>query len=170
MSTTTAVPKTASRERSCSLVSAVPTSSGARYKDFVSPLQQNTWRISGSYVHTFSPTLINDARIAISRDDLHWDRPHPEVATLVSNDGVTLPGSPAFYAYKNRSRNVELLDNFTGRVTRIASPLAAGALLRHLDGYLTAGRDAQYRFAGITSFAQDRPSFFRAGIDRNSFR
>lgn len=136
------------------------------YKDFVSPLQQNTWRLSGSYVRTFSAELINDARVAYSSDDLHWDRPHPEVATLASNDGTVLPGSPAFYAYKNRSRTVELLDNLTWMrgVHRIA--VGGGALLRNLDGYLTAGRDAQYQFTGITTFALDRPSFFRAGIDR----
>ncbi len=138
------------------------------YKDFTSPLQQNTWRLSGSYVHTFSPTLINDARAAYSYDDLYWNRAHPEIATLVSNDGTVLPGSPAFYAYKNRSRTVELLDNLTW--TRGAHRITAGggALLRNLDGYLTAGRDGQYQFASITNFALDRPSAFRAGIDRTA--
>jgi hypothetical protein len=136
------------------------------YKDFISPLQQNTWRLSGSYLHTFSPTLLNDARVAFSNDDLRWDRPHPEVATLVSGDGVILPGSPAFYAYKNRSRTVELLDNVTWTRGSHRIAMGAGALLRGIDGYLTAGRDAQYRFTALGNFIQDRPSFFRAAVDR----
>ena len=138
------------------------------YKDFVSPLQQNTWRLSGSQMHTFTPALVNEARAAFSRDDLSWDRPHPEIPTLVSGDGVMLPGSPAFYAYKNLSRSVELLDNLTW--TRGAHRVAAGggALLRGSHGYLTAGRDGLYRFAGITNFIQDRPTAFRAAITRGA--
>ena len=136
------------------------------YKDFISPLQQNTWRLSGSHVHTFSSNLVNDARAAFSNDDLHWDRPHPEIPTLVSADGVTLPGSPAFYAYKNVGKSVELLDNLTW--TRGAHRIAIGgnALLRNLDGYLTAGRDGLYRFPGITNFILDRPTQFRSAIAR----
>jgi hypothetical protein len=138
------------------------------YKDFVSPLQQNTWRISGSHVHTFSPNLVNDARAAFSNDDLHWDRPHPEVPTLLSADGVALPGSPAFYAYKNVGKSVELLDNFTWTRGAHRIAIGGGALLRNLDGYLTAGRDGLYRFPGITNFILDRPTQFRAAITRGS--
>ncbi len=137
------------------------------YKDFVSPLGQNTWRLSGSHLHTFSATLLNEARAAVSNDDLHWDRPHPEVATLVTADNVTLPGSPAFYAYKNVSKSVELVDNLTWTHGAHRIAMGGGALLRNVDGYLTAGRDAQYRFLGITNFALDRPSFFRAAIQRS---
>jgi hypothetical protein len=137
------------------------------YKDFVSALDQNTWRLSGSYLHTFSPTLLNDVRAAYSHDDLHWDRPHPEVATLVSSDGVLLPGSPAFYESKNMSKTVELLDNLTWTRGAHRVALGAGALLRGVDGRLTAGRDAQYRFTGLGNFILDRPSFFRVAVDRS---
>ncbi len=138
------------------------------YKDFVSPLAQNTWRLSGSHMHTFSPSLVNEARGAVSHDDLHWDRPHPEIPTLVSGDGVTLPGSPAFYAYKNVGKSVELLDNLTWTRGAHRVSAGAGALLRSSEGYLTAGRDGLYQFAGITSFIQDRPVAFRAAIERGS--
>jgi hypothetical protein len=138
------------------------------YKDFISPLQQNTWRISGSHVHTFSPNLVNEARAAYSNDDLHWDRPHPEVATLVSGDGVVLPGSPAFYAFKNVSKSLEFLDNLTWTQGAHRIALGGGALLRTSEGYLTAGRDGLYRFAGITNFIQDFPSSFRAAIQRGT--
>lgn len=138
------------------------------YPDFVSPLRQNTWRLSGSHIHTFSPSLVNEARAAFSNDDLHWDRPHPEVPTLVSGDGVTLPGSPAFYAYKNVGKSTELLDNLTWTRGAHRVAVGAGALLRSSEGYLTAGRDGLYQFPGITNFIQDRPTAFRAAIQRGS--
>ncbi|MEO8099211.1 MAG: TonB-dependent receptor [Acidobacteriota bacterium] len=138
------------------------------YKDFISPLAQNTWRLAGSHTHTFSPDLLNEARIGFSHDDLHWDRPHPEVPTLVSLDGTMLPGSPAFYAYKNVNKSLEIVDNVTISRGMHRITTGAGALLRSSDGYLTAGRDAQYRFNGITNFIRDQPSFFRAAIQRSS--
>jgi hypothetical protein len=138
------------------------------YKDFISPLQQNTWRLSGSHVHTFTPSLVNDARAAFSNDDLHWDRPHPEIPTLVSGDGVTLPGSPAFYAYKNVNKSVELLDNLTWTRGTHRITLGGGALLRTSEGYLTAGRDGLYRFPGISNFILDRPTAFRAAMQRGA--
>ncbi|MEP6960645.1 MAG: carboxypeptidase regulatory-like domain-containing protein [Acidobacteriota bacterium] len=138
------------------------------YKDFISPLTQNTWRLGGTHTHTFSADLLNEARIGYSHDDLHWDRPHPEIPTLVSSDGTLLPGSPAFYAYKNVNKSLELVDNVT--ISRGIHRITAGvgALFRSSDGYLTAGRDAQYRFTGVTTFIQDRPAFFRAPIQRST--
>lgn len=138
------------------------------YRDFVSPLRQNTWRVSGSQIHTFSPQLVNEARVAFSNDDLHWDRPHPEIATLVSGDGIVLPGSPAFYAYKNVGKSVEVLDNLTWTRGAHRVAVGGGALLRSSEGYLTAGRDGLYQFSGITNFIQDRPTAFRAAIQRGS--
>ena len=138
------------------------------YPDFISALQQNTWRLAASQLHTFSADLFNEARTAYSNDDLHWDRPHPEIATLASADGTVLPGSPAFYAYKNVSKSLELVDNLTWTRGSHRIAMGAGALLRNVDGYLTAGRDAQYQFANITTFALDRPSAFRAAIRRTS--
>ena len=61
--------------------------------------------------HSFRPNLTNEIRAGYSRDDLHWNRPHSEIPTLVSEDGVTLPGSPAFYGYRNINGTTEFLDN-----------------------------------------------------------
>lgn len=138
------------------------------YPDFVSPLRQDTWRLSGSHVHTFSSDLFNEVRAAYSHDDLHWDRPHPEIATLVTDQNVTLPGSPAFYAYKNVSKTLELVENLTWTHGAHRVEVGGGGLLRNVDGALTAGRDGLYEFSNITSFALDRPSFFRTAIQRSS--
>jgi hypothetical protein len=136
------------------------------YKDFISALHQYTDALGISYIRSFRASLTNEARFSYSVDNLHWDRPHPEIPSLVSGDGVTLPGSPAFYQYKNVNQSWELLDNviwFRGRHLLTAG---AGLLFRSSDGYLTAGQDGEYIFNNIALFASDLPSAFRAAIDR----
>ena len=148
------------------------------YKDFVSALHQNTWALGGSYTRMIRADLTNEARISGSNDDLGWNRPHPEIPTLSTNDvylvsgipqvGLTLPGSPAFYAYQNTNKTVELLDNVIWSHGQHIVTAGAGLLLRSSDGYLTAGRDGEYLFNNIVTFALDSPSFFRAAIDRTA--
>jgi len=138
------------------------------YKDFISALSENTWALGLSYIHSFQPNLTNEARLSYSDDDLYWNRPHPEIPTLISEDGVSLPGSPAFYAYKNDNRSGELLDNLIWSHGRHLITTGAGVLLRSSSGYLTAGVNGEYIFNNIALFASDIPSFFSASIDRTA--
>jgi hypothetical protein len=151
------------------------------YKDFISVLNQNTTAVGINYVHSFLSNLTNEARLSFSNDDLHWNRPHPEIPTLVTSDvytaangtlqsGAALPGSPAFYAYKNVNRSWELLDNAIWTRGQHLITAGAGLLLRSSDGYLTAGRDGEYQFNNVISFAVDAPSVLRAAIDRTALQ
>jgi hypothetical protein len=150
------------------------------YKDFVSALNENTTALGINYTRSFSSALTNEARFSVSNDDLHWNRPHPEIPTLVTGDfyvangvafsGAALPGSPAFYAYKNVNRSWELLDNVIWTRGQHLITAGAGVLLRSSDGYLTAGRDGEYQFNNVISFAVDSPSIFRAAIDRTALQ
>ena len=79
-----------------------------------------------------------------------------------------IPGSPAFYAYRNHNRIGEVIASGTWTRNRHVITAGAGLLLRGNDGYLTAGRDGQYIFSRATNFAFDRPSYFRAAVDRLS--
>jgi len=136
------------------------------YKDFISALHQNTWALGMGYIHSFRANLTNEARFSYSDDDLHWNRPHPEIPSLVSSDGVALPGSPAFYEYKNVNKSWELLDNVIWSRGRHLITAGAGTLWRSSDGYLTAGRDGEYIFSNIALFAVDLPAYVRGSIDR----
>ncbi|HTR36327.1 MAG TPA: TonB-dependent receptor [Bryobacteraceae bacterium] len=146
------------------------------YQGFDSPLNQDTVAAGVSYMRAFRPDLTNEARASFSSDDLGWNRPHPEIPTLTTSDiyyvngvaqsGVTLPGSPAFYAYQNNNHTWELLDNLIWTRGQHLLTLGGGGLWRSSDGYLTAGRDGQYMFSNMVSFALDQPSYFRAAIDR----
>ena len=148
------------------------------YKDFVSALHENTWALGGSYTRLIRANLTNEARVSASNDDLGWNRPHPEIPTLSTSDvylvngapqvGVTLPGSSAFYAYQNTNKTVELLDNVIWSRGQHMVTLGAGLLLRSSDGYLTAGRDGEYLFNNIVTFALDSPSYVRGAIDRTT--
>jgi hypothetical protein len=138
------------------------------YPDFISALHQNTWATAVTETHTFRASLTNEVRASYSQDDLHWNRPHSEIPTHVSEDGVTLPGSAAFYGYKNLNRSWEFLDNLIwARASHLVTG-GAGLLVRASDGYLTAGQDGQYFFANVLSFALDRPTYFRAAIARRT--
>ncbi len=112
--------------------------------------------------------MTNEARLSITNDDLHWNRPHPEIPTLVTNDNVTLPGSPAFYAYKNVNRSEEILDNVIWSRGRHLITAGAGMLFRHSEGYLTAGRDGEYIFRSGITFGQDIPLYFSAALQRQA--
>jgi hypothetical protein len=136
------------------------------YPAFTSVLNENTWALGGSYIHTFKPDLLNEFRLGYSSDDLHWNRPHPEIPTLLSLDGTTLPGSPAFYAYKNVNNSWEMLDNLTWTHGRHLVTTGAGLLLRSSNGYLTAGQDGEYGFENAILFALGIPSSFSVALDR----
>jgi hypothetical protein len=138
------------------------------YPAFISALHENTWSAALADTHTFRADLINESRAEFSDDDLHWNRPHSEIPTLETGDGLTLPGSPAFYAYRNANRSVEFVDNVIWSRQRHQITVGAGALLRGSDGFLTAGQDGEYLFANAVFFALDRPSFFSAAVDRTA--
>ena len=140
------------------------------YKVFISPLHENTVAAGVSYIHTFPANLTNEVRLSYSTDDLGWNRPHPEIPTLTTEDqyvvngvqqsGVTLPGSPAFYSYKNVNNSWEGLDNVIWTHGQHLITVGGGVLLRGSNGYLTAGADGQYLFPSILQFANGNPERF----------
>ena len=138
------------------------------YKDFISALHENTLAAGGSYIHAFQSNLTNEARLSFSRDGLGWNRPHPEIPSLTTSDGVTLPGSLAFYAYKNVNDSWEVLDNLIWAHGRHLVTVGGGLLWRGSNGYQTAGQDGQYFFPNVLSFALGSPSFLEAAIDRTT--
>jgi hypothetical protein len=141
------------------------------YKDFVSGLNENTLGLAVSYVRVLRPGFINEAKLGRTSDDIGWNRPHPEIPTLLVPDAtgavLYLPGSLAAYAYSNRNRTWEMLDNLTWAHGRHVFTAGGGALLRSSNGYLTAGRDGEYIFdGGVFSFILDQPSRFSVAVLR----
>jgi hypothetical protein len=136
------------------------------YRDFVSPLVNNTISLGATWLRSIRSDLINEFRFGWSADDLRFDRAHPEIPTLSSADGTTLPGSPAFYGYRNHGHSQEIVDNILWTLGRHVLKFGGGVLSRQLSGYLTAGRDGYFIFNAVSQFGADSPSLFYATVDR----
>ena len=151
------------------------------YPNFITPLIQDTWAAGGSHIHTFRSNLTNEVRFSYSDDDLHFNRPHPEVPVLavpapfnqVYNpdqvSSVSLPGSLGFYSYKNLSKTTEILDNLIWTHGRHLITTGAGVLIRNISGYLTAGATPEYQFGSVFSFASDTAQYLRAGLSNAAY-
>jgi hypothetical protein len=137
------------------------------YPAFISGLHQDTTGIAGGWTHTWTPRLTSELKLSYSDDDLWWNRAHPEIPTLVSADsaGTTLPGSPAFYAYRNHNKSFETIYSTVWTRNRHVISAGVGLLFRFNSGYLTAGQDGEYIFSNLIGFAFDQPQYFRAAID-----
>jgi hypothetical protein len=109
-------------------------------------------------------------KLSYSDDDLWWNRAHPEVPTLVSGDGTTLPGSPAFYAYKNLNRTTQGIYSTVWTRNRHIISAGAGVLFRFNSGYLTAGQGGEYLFPTSFYFAEDDPQSLYVAIDRTALQ
>ena len=148
------------------------------YKAFVSGLNEITTGIAGNWQHTWTPRVTSELKFSYTDDNLWWDRSHPEVPTLVTNRiniypvpvfaPLTLPGSPAFYAYRNHNKTPEVI--YSGVWTRNRHVLTAGLglLFRYNSGYLTAGRDSEYAFSDGLAFAEDEPALLYTTLNRLS--
>ena len=136
------------------------------YRGFDAPLTQNTVAVMAALTSTFSPNITHEARLSWSSDSIGWNRPYPNIPTLVSADGATLPGSSALYSYRNRNRTFELSDELVWLHGAHLLQFGGGFLLRGISGFLTAGRDGRYFFNTILDFASGGPYQFQTIVDR----
>jgi hypothetical protein len=138
------------------------------YKEFVTPLRQNTLSLALAGTSTVRTYVTNEVRFGWSTDDLRFDRRWPDVPTLASEDNTTLPGSPLFYSFRNRSRSLELVDNVVWVHARHIAKFGGEFLTRHLDGYLTAGRDPYYLFQTALDFALGFVKLVQISVQRSA--
>jgi len=139
------------------------------YPGFNSPLQENTYSAMLGLESALRPGMTNEARVAWSSDALSWDRAQPQIPTLAmsyNGQAVVMPGSPAAYGYRNRTRAWEFLDNLTWVRGRHILKAGGGGLWRAVDTALTAGQDGYYAFANPAFFAFGLPSSFQVGVAR----
>ncbi|MGH9673185.1 MAG: carboxypeptidase regulatory-like domain-containing protein, partial [Bryobacteraceae bacterium] len=136
------------------------------YKDFIAPLNQNTNGAGFSFIQS-TPRLTMEHRYGWSRDDLRFDRAHPEIPTLVAD--VVLPGGQNFYGYRNRGLTHEIAANLMWSRGRHVIKTGGGWLHRNVNGFLTAGRDGYYAFLTSIDFGIDQPFLFLGTLDRQNF-
>jgi hypothetical protein len=142
------------------------------YTQFISALHQNTTGIAGNWQRSWTPRVTSELKFSYSDDNLWWNRAHPEIPTLLTSpDAVTqlpltLPGSPAYYEYRNHNHSPEIIYNTVWTRNRHVITAGLGLLFRFNSGYLTAGRDSEYLFQGAFNFALDQPSTLYTTIGR----
>ena len=132
------------------------------YQYFSAPYNQRLLSVAAGLVSVFSPRLTNEARVGTVRTRVTLDRPDGSVPSMASSDGTVLPGSPAFYAYRNRSAAWEFTDNLVVVTGPHLLRVGAGILERRLWNTLTAGRDGRYFFDSLAAFASSSPSVLLA--------
>lgn len=145
------------------------------YTPFISALHENTGAVGVTGIHAFRGNLTNEVRASFSVDDLHWNRPYSNIPTMFASDtqtglNVTLPGSPAFYGYRNVNPTGEFLDNVIWAHDRHLVKAGGGALLRGSSGYLTAGFASEYLFSNILYFALGMPDYFSPALNRTTLQ
>ncbi|MEX2263678.1 MAG: carboxypeptidase-like regulatory domain-containing protein [Bryobacteraceae bacterium] len=137
------------------------------YRDFSSPLTQDSINLATGILRT-SGRSTTDLRIAFAKQELAFDRAHPEVPVMVTDaaDGATLPGSPASYGFRHAMRHLELIVNriYVGKGHTVK--FGGTFLPRAFDGYLTLGKDGYYSFRTLTDFGEDRPERLRVSLSR----
>lgn len=137
------------------------------YPDFVSGLNQPSHSIGGTLESSLSPRLSNEARLAFSRDSTGWQRARPDIPTLAeAATGTVLPGSPAFFGFRNRSRGIEAANNVTYAAAGHVWKAGAAMFARTIDGELTAGRDGLFVFQDILDYGTSRPTTVSVAVDR----
>jgi len=142
------------------------------YPQFISPLYQDTTGIAGNWQRSWTPRITSELKFSFTDDDLWWNRPHPEIPTINSSpDAVTqlpltLPGSPAYYEYRNHNRTPEIIYSTVWTRNKHVITAGLGLLFRFNSGYLTAGRDSEYLFSNAVAFAFDQPYVVYSTVGR----
>jgi hypothetical protein len=135
------------------------------YQQFISALHENTTGIAGNWQRSWTPRITSELKFSYTDDNLWWDRAHPEIPILLTQDGLTLPGSPAFYAYRNHNKTPEIVYNTVWTRNRHVITAGVGLLFRYNTGYITVGAGSLYGFSGAYAFATDSPFTFFGTVD-----
>jgi hypothetical protein len=142
------------------------------YKDFVSGLKQPVGSVMIGLQDARRRHLTNELRMGWTASNIHWDRAHPEIATLTVIGGnprferPLLPGSPAPYGFRYRSTGWELHDHFINVTAKNVFSAGGGFLSRHIDNTLTLLSAGWFAFGSIRDFAIDSPGNFLGSAAR----
>jgi hypothetical protein len=144
------------------------------YPDFTSGLEVNSTAAALVYTRLLGTSASNEIKAGWRAAGLEWARAHPEIPSLSTHFdggelyrfGISLPGSPASFGYRNRGRYWELADTFLRSRGNHAITAGGGLLLRRTDSLLNFRETGIYFFDNLQQFGQDRPVEFQASFSR----
>ena len=135
------------------------------YPDLNSPLSVRGQNLSVYHVQELRGGA-NELKFGLSRNSVRFDRPHADIPTLGSSDGVALPGSTALYDYVFRDTVLHLLDNVSVLIGRHAVVAGVEWRPRRHDSLLSPLRDGQFTFSSVNDFIADHPSALLISLNR----
>ena len=136
------------------------------YAAFQSGLDSNTTSWAVGDTRTFGRWLTGEIRAGFETDLMGWKKPDSNIPTLAV-PGVTLPGSPANYFFRNHGKSGELNASVIATAGKHVMKAGGGWLQRRIDGTATeSGGTLAYRFANLTQFAGDQPNLVRFATTR----
>ncbi|MES1258115.1 MAG: hypothetical protein ABUS51_06780, partial [Acidobacteriota bacterium] len=138
------------------------------YPQYSSPLTDRTFSPGASWLVQPRADLTNEFRAGWSHDTLVFERAHPEVPVLTSDDGTSLPGSPYFYGFRNETRSWQVLDGVVLARARHTVSLGGGILSRTVSGYLSVEGAGLYNFTSLADFQQSQPDRVRLSLSRQA--
>src|ERR1035438_6689696 len=109
---------------------------------------------------------VNELKLGWNRSRVSFDRPDPQIPSLTSADGVSLPGSAAAYGYNNQDGTGELVDNFSLLRGKHSLILGFDGRWDNNNSLVSTGAAGQYVFNNLQSFGADIPSELDITVDR----
>src|SRR5205823_1196947 len=131
------------------------------FKQYSSPLTDRTVSPGASWLFEPHTGVTNEFRAGWSYDTLLFDRAHPEVPVLTSDDGTDLPGSPYFYGFRNTTRSWQALNGVVFARERHTVSAGGGVQARTVSGYLSVEGAGYYNFRSLEDFRQSQPDRIR---------
>ena len=108
----------------------------------------------------------NELKFGYGRNTVRFLRPHPEIPIMLTNDGISLPGSEAAFDYSFKDSSVHILDNFSWLSGRHALVLGAELRLARHDSLTDPVHDGFYNFNSIFDFFFDNPRLLFISLNR----
>jgi hypothetical protein len=109
---------------------------------------------------------VNELKLGWNRSRVSFDRPDPQIPTLTSADGVSLPGSAAAYGYYNQDGTGELVDNFSLLRGKHSLIFGFDGRWDNNNSLISTGAAGQYVFDSLQAFGANIPSELDITVDR----
>ncbi|MBI4465791.1 MAG: TonB-dependent receptor [Acidobacteria bacterium] len=110
----------------------------------------------------------NELKFGFSRNSVGSLRPHPEIPTIGSAEGIALPGSEAAFDYFFRDTVFHVLDNYNRLSGRHALGIGFEWRPALHDSLLSPARDGLYVFNSVFDFARDDPTILLISLNRQT--
>jgi len=128
------------------------------YPTFTSGSTVNSTGVAVEYLHTLGRAMVNDIRLGWNSQVQSVNRAHPEVPTLVSGDGITLPSSPLLRTLQDHGSTEEVSDSVIWIRGRHIITAGGGYEFSRTSSANSFGQAGYFNFPNVIFFLLDSPA------------